>query len=126
MSARIQRSMQLSIRVGMTSEELWGGPDRGLWLCWENGRLDAIREPELAERAKRDELPTLIWKGGAEKKLKAKIRYGSLQYLATWQGLRGDDLDIDISAEIEKTCSRTGQSVVFTADQSKYADVSNE
>jgi hypothetical protein len=126
MSGRIQRSKQVSIRVGLTSEELWDGPDRGLFLCWETGRLEAIRQPELAERAKRDELPTLIWKGGIEKKLKAKLRYGTLQYLATWQGLRGDDLDIDILEEIPKTCSRSGQCVVFTADQSKYAECSNE
>ncbi|KWT68983.1 hypothetical protein APY03_7015 [Variovorax sp. WDL1] len=37
-----------------------------------------------------------------------------------WQGLRGDPLEIDTSAEVTLVCSKFGVSVTFTADDSKY------
>ncbi len=36
--------------------------------------------------------------GGQEDK-KAGRKYGTVQYLAMWQGLRGEDLDIDLEGE---------------------------
>ena len=58
--------------------------------------VDKAREtPLLSEQALRGELPPLAWKGGADKPIKAGKRVGSLHYLATWQGLRGEPLDID-------------------------------
>ena len=60
------------------------------------------------------------WKGGVEKKTKKKEKYGTLSYLAQWQGIRGDDLDIDLTDEKEIVCSRTGTKVTFTADREKY------
>ena len=80
-----------------------------------------MRDDELAERAKNGELPSLDWKGGVEAKMKTLIKYGSLNYLASWQGLRGEDLDIDVEQDVECVCSKTGQRVVFTPDQRKYA-----
>ena len=49
-------------------------------------------------------------------------KYGTLFYLAMWQGLRGEDLDIDLSEEIALNCTATGMTVVFTNDPSKYAE----
>jgi len=74
----------------------------------------------LAERAEKGELPVLAWKGGIEKSTKQKAKYGTLYYLAQWQGLRGEDLDIDISEQYEVVCSKTGIKVIFTHDVEKY------
>lgn len=41
-------------------------------------------------------------------------KIGSLQYLAAWQGLRGENLEIDTDAEVTVTCSKTGVPVTFT------------
>jgi hypothetical protein len=37
-----------------------------------------------------------------------------LQYLATWQGLRGEDLDIAQDDERVVTCIKSGASVCFS------------
>jgi hypothetical protein len=63
----------------------------------------------------------LPWKGGVERATKQKSRYGTFAYLAMWQGLRGDDLDLDTDTEVALTCSATGMKVVFTSDRDKYA-----
>jgi hypothetical protein len=42
--------------------------------------------------------------------------------LALWQGLRGDDLNIDLSEDRVVICSRTGMKVVYTDDATKYAE----
>jgi hypothetical protein len=44
----------------------------------------------------------------------------TLNYLAQWQGLRGQDLDIDLSQEPELICSKTGMKVIYTRDVKKY------
>jgi hypothetical protein len=62
----------------------------------------------------------LGWKGGVSRSLKKLEKYGSLKYLAQWQGLRGEDLDVDLSEERTLTCSRTRMVVTFTPDQAKY------
>lgn len=78
--------------------------------------------PELAEKAKKGELPVLEWKGGVDKKLQKAHKYGTLHYLAQWQGLRGADLDIDLSSEVEMTCKQTGMRITFTSDSANYLD----
>lgn len=88
--------------------------------CWEIGREIREKEPELAGRAEKGELPVLGWKGGVEIKTKKGEKYGPLFYLAQWQGLRGDDLDIDPSQESILTCTKTGTKVTYTADVKKY------
>lgn len=71
-------------------------------------------KPELAEAAERGELPMLWWRGGVEQKLQANApKEGTLFYLATWQGLRNQDLDIDLLCPPELTCSKTGQAVQY-------------
>jgi hypothetical protein len=42
-------------------------------------------------------------------------------YLAQWQGLRGEDLDIDRSVEKTVVCVRTDVAVTFTSDSSKIS-----
>lgn len=122
MSQRIHRSCRESIRKNLTREERWEGDDKGLIGCWELGRELREKNPELAERAENGELPVLVWKGGVAKKIKKKGKYGSLYYLAEWQGLRGEDLNIDLSEETEIICSKTGMKVIYTSDVEKYAD----
>ncbi|MCZ7622718.1 MAG: hypothetical protein M5U24_09575 [Candidatus Kuenenia sp.] len=122
MSKRIYRSCHEPIRENPSFDERWRGPDNGLITCWEVGRRRSIESPELAEQAKNGELPVLGWKGGVEKKTQKKEKYGSLNYLAEWQGLRGEDLDIDLTEEREIVCSKTGMKVIYTSDATKYAN----
>ena len=122
MNQRICRPFNTPIREDLSWEERWRGPDKGLITSWEVGRELRKKEPELANRAMNGELPILPWKGGVEKKTKKGEKHGTLFYLAAWQGLRGEDLNIDLSEEIELTCSRTGMKVIYTGDVEKYAN----
>jgi hypothetical protein len=122
MIKHVFRSYQVTKREGLSWDELWRGSDKGLITCWEVGRDMREKDPELAERARNGELPVLGWKGGVEKKIIKKQKYGTLNYLALWQGLRGDDLNIDLSEEREIICSNTGMKVVYTDDATKYAE----
>jgi hypothetical protein len=70
----------------------------------------------LAARAEKGELVPRDWKGGVKEKLKAETKRGTFQYLATWQGLRGDDLEIDLEGERTVVCTRFGQAVVFNGE----------
>lgn len=92
--------------------ELWKGSDRGLIWCWERGRQREAEEPDLAMRARDGELTPLVWKRG------------TLQYLATWQGLRGEDLSIDLNIERVITCSKTKKSFVFKSGILAEGDMS--
>lgn len=120
MGSHIHRSIEELIRENPTWEEKWRGPDKGLIIAWEVGRKSSETEPELSIRAKNGELPATGWKGGVEKKIKKKEKYGTQRYLAEWQGLRGENLDIDITKEQVLTCSKTGMTVVYTDDIEKY------
>ena len=122
MNQRIYRSYHEPKREGLSWDERWKGRDKGLITCWEVGRELSKKEPQLAERAKNGELPVLVWKGGVAKKIKKKEKYGTLSYLAQWQGLRGKDLDIDLSEEYELICSKTDMKVIYTSDVKKYGD----
>ena len=122
MSQRIYRSYREPIRKGLTWEERWKDDDRGLISCWELGRELREKQPELAKRAENGELPVLVWKGGAEKQLKKKEKYGTFNYLAEWQGLRGEDLNINLSEEPEIICSKTGMKFIYTGDAEKYSN----
>lgn len=120
MTQRIQRSIDTPLRSGLIREKLWEADDKGLIKCWEIGRQRAARFPELAQQCRADELPVLGWKGGVSRSLKKLEKYGSLKYLAQWQGLRGEDLDVDLNEERALTCSRTRMVVTFTPDRAKY------
>jgi len=120
MAQRLHRNNQEPIREGLSWDERWQGSDKGLITCWEVGRNKSKTDPELARRAKNGELPVLPWKGGIKKKTKMKEKFGTLSYLAQWQGLRGDDLDIDLTRDSELVCSKTGMKVIYTSDVKKY------
>lgn len=64
----------------------------------------------------------LPWKGGVERSTKQTLRFGCLNYLAMWQGLRGEDLEVDLHEERVLTCPRTQMVVRFTHDQSKFVE----
>lgn len=117
----ISRSIKKPIRDGMTTEQLWKAGDNGLIASWESGRALSKTEPELAELARNGELPIMGWKGGVSGPLKSGKKYGSLRYLAMWQGLRNENLNIDAASETEVTCARTGVTVTYTPDASKYS-----
>ncbi|WHS58681.1 hypothetical protein [Pseudomonas sp. G2-4] len=118
----IKRPISTSPRTGLTREDLWEGHDRGLIKCWEIGRDRALKFPELAQRCLAGELPVLGWKGGVSRSLKKTAKFGCLKYLAQWQGLRGEDLDIDLTQEHTLTCSNTNMIVTFTPDRAKYVN----
>lgn len=115
MAARVYRSVETPLREDISMDERWNGPDKGLIWCWERGRQRRNDQPDLAERAEDGELVLLPWRGGVEKKLQMNRKQGSLQYLATWQGLRGEDLDVDLEGERVIKCTGTGQIVVFSS-----------
>ena len=106
-------------RENLTWEETWHNEDRGLIKNYEVGRALAKSNPDLAEKAKKGELPLLGYKGGVEKDLKKKEKIGALNYLAKWQALRGEDLNIDLDEEVVITCTRTNVRVTFTMDMEK-------
>jgi hypothetical protein len=123
MSKLIFQSHSTPKREGLSWEQRWQDLDKGLITSWEVGRELANKKPELAMKAKSGELPALDWKGGTEKALQKNDKYGCLHYLAQWQGLRREDLDIDISAEKLLNCSRTGMKVTYTSDSTKVGKV---
>lgn len=114
MNTRLQRSIKEPIREGLTTAERWANREDGLVWCWERGRQKRDEDKQLAEAADRGELVTLAWEGGVQKELKMDEKAGTLQYLATWQGLRGEDLDLSLVDDVSLTCSRFNQIVVFT------------
>ncbi len=121
MTSSIRRSITEPVRNGLSWDERWKGVDGGLIFSWEQGRQLRQAQPELAAQAQRGELPPLGWKGGVGKALKAKTqKYGVHLYLAMWQGLRGEDLDVDPSVETSMVCARTGVKVTYTNDIVKY------
>ena len=121
MNERICRSFAEPNRDGLSWKERWEGEDRGLITCWEVGREKRQAKSNLARQAGKGELPLLGWKGGVAKKIKKATKYGTLCYLAQWQGLRGDDLDVILYKETEIICSKTGIKVIYTGDAKKYS-----
>ncbi|MSU93389.1 ATP-dependent endonuclease [Pseudomonas mandelii] len=120
MLVKIHRSISENIRTGLSTFELWNSEDVGLIKCWEVGREKAKKQPELSESCCTGELPILGWKGGVDRTLKKLNKFGSLKYLAQWQGLRNEDLNLDSETEHTITCSKTGMIVTFTSDREKY------
>ena len=117
---KISRSIGSPKRDTQDFDTLWNADDQGLIACWERGREKALESPELAAQAKLGELVMLPWRGGVEKVIKTKNKYGSLRYVAMWQGMRGDALELDTEEELQMTCTRTGVPVTYTYDISKF------
>ena len=116
---RIYRNFSEPDRENLTWEETWRREDKGLIKNYEVGRALAKKEPQLAEKAKRGELPVLGYKGGVDKTLKKKEKIGALNYVAKWQALRGEDLNLNLEEEIVLTCTKTDMRVTFTMDLEK-------
>lgn len=97
------------------------GPDKGLISAYLAGvaMASSTSPPPEVAAALRDELPVLPFKGGTDKTKKAKSKIGALQYLAMWHGLRGDDLALDTDEEPQRTCSKTGITVLFTLNTAR-------
>ncbi len=114
MPTSLHRSINEPIRENLDWDHRWNALDNGLIYCWERGRQLRSEKPEIATLAEKGELIMLWWRGGVEQKLKGKVtKYGTLNYLATWQGLRGEDLEIDMHGERELVCSRFGQAITY-------------
>jgi len=117
---RVQRAKTAPPRINPDWAARWGTPEAGLVTSWERGRELAAEDAGLAAAARRGELVPMSWKGGVAPPVRGgrapRRKYGSFHYLAMWQGLRGDDLDIDTDARRQCTCSRQGTVVVFTDD----------
>jgi len=110
---QIFRSIKEPIRPNLKWEERWGSVSLGLISSWERGREKGIEAPKLAAMACDGQLVLLPWKGGVEKSVNKTKKYGVFNYLAMWQGLRHDDLCIDLIGGLELTCSQLGQTVIF-------------
>ena len=112
----IQRSRAKPARSNLSWHDTWEGPDSGLIKNWEIGRKLAIQNPDLASRTLAGELPPLNWKGGSDRTLVKREKFGSLRYLAQWQGLRGEDLSINLDEDVTIKCVKTHMIVTFTPD----------
>lgn len=119
---KLTRSISDPIRQNLTTKDRWESNDNGLIACWERGRQKATEDPELAVSALSGQLVLLPWKGGVEKAIKKKEKYGTYRYLAMWQGLRGEDLSINTSEEASRICTVTGMRVIYTFDYEKYKE----
>ena len=119
---KIHRLIAEPIRQNLTWDERWESTDQGLIACWERGRAKSFEDVTLAQQASNGQLMILPWKGGFKKAVKNKQKYGSFCYLAMWQGLRGNDLNIDTENEPTLTCSMTSMTVVFTNDMARLLE----
>jgi len=88
MALIVERSINEPVRSGLSFKERWGSADRGLITCWEAGRELADREPEHVKLSTQGVLVELPWKRG------------SWQYLAMWQGLRGESLSVNTKERV--------------------------
>jgi hypothetical protein len=112
---QVFRDISEPIRKGLSWEKSWKSDDGGLIACWECGREKSLKDEASAQAAKHGVLMILPWRGGVDESIKAK-KYGTYQYLAMWQGLRGESLDIDTNSTVFITCSKTNMQVIFTAE----------
>lgn len=119
---KLQRSINEPIRNVTEWDLRWNGDDKGLIVCWERGREMRLESPLLSEQAINGQLVVLPWKGGVERAIKKKHKFGTFNYLAMWQGLRNQDLDIDTAEELSLACSVTRMEVIFSSDINKFLD----
>ncbi|MGZ4925960.1 MAG: hypothetical protein ACXWC0_30385 [Burkholderiales bacterium] len=123
MDKLIVRFISEPIRVGLTWGERWKGSDLGLIACWERGREKSAEDISVSSRARDGELVVLPWKGGVDKPTKVGHKFGSLNYFAMWQGLRGENLHISLEDEVTLVCSRTKMQITYTPDYRKFAGI---
>lgn len=110
-------------------DDRWEGPDDGLIATYVRGTEIGADNASLRASALAGELPVLPWAGGLASRIKSKTKMGSLHYLAMWQGIRGESLNIETSEQTKLTCTKFGITVTFTGDitllQSSTTEVGN-
>ncbi len=113
-------------RTNLSYAEAWEGDDVGIISAWERGREKRNEDLELTQKVLQGELVELPWKGGIDKPIKSKTKYGSLLYLAMLQGIKGENLQIETEIEVVLVCSRTGTPVTFTSNLNKLGSISED
>lgn len=113
-------------RTNLSYAEAWEGEDLGIISAWERGREKRKEDLDLTQKVMQGELVELPWKGGVDKPIKSKIKYGSLLYLAMLQGIKGENLQIETEIEVILICSSTGTPVTFTANLKKLGSISED
>lgn len=104
------------------------GGGGALEICHTAGKELRVSDPELAGRAERGELPVLTWPGGCDAEDCPPRLFGSLFYLAQWQGLRGEpwhgitgkDKNMSKTIPIGVKCVSSGAVTVFIKDARKF------
>ncbi len=104
------------------------GMDNALKICHGTGKVIRKSDPELTSRVERGELPVLDWPGGCDAETSPPRQFGSLFYLAQWQGLRGEswhgitgeNKNISTTKPIDIKCAATGVVTTFTKDATKF------
>ena len=119
----VRKSISEHINVVIDWESRWGNLTAGIITSWNRGREMVNERPDIAEAARAGRLVSLVWKGGVEKKILKTTKYGSFFYLAMWQGLREEDLNIDIDSEPSITYSVSGMTVFFTNNMDKLSTI---
>lgn len=130
-SVNIFRSIDTPIRTKTSYKERWGTDELSLITAWESGRINKNGiYTHLIKYIKDGALPKLSFKGGhrmpfddnedERENVKYLYRYGTFLYLAQVQGLLGEDLDIDTSTDVIKTCSITKTKTIFTRNDENF------
>ncbi len=99
-----------------------------LKICHSIGLQLKQTNLELAGRVENGELPALNWPGGVDTLPPPPRQFGSLFYLAQWQGLRGEpwygvtgsNKNITTTRPVGIRCAASGMVTVFTKDARKY------
>ena len=117
---RVAENIATPIRTGLSFEQLFRQEDKGLIKAWEIGRVRATKNPDEGTRAKQGQLLPLIYQGGFAKKLKETNKMGTMHYLAMWQGLRGENLDLDTELRVTLTCTKFQIVVTYSFDPKEY------
>ena len=99
-----------------------------LEICHKLGRELREINPELAGRVEKGELPALDWPGGSDTESLPPRQFGSLFYLAQWQGLRGEpwlgltgsNRNMSTTRPVGIRCAASGMVTVFIKDARRY------
>jgi hypothetical protein len=116
-------------RMRLVDPDLAARAEQGelVTLVWKGGteNLMEIADPDLVPQAEEGELTSLPLQNGMKSlKLdgtqddrktpkKPQPLVGSLKYMAMWQGLRNEDLDVALLSKTVITCTKTQRKVVF-------------
>ena len=104
------------------------GAGEALEICHASGKELRNTSPELASRAESGELPVLEFPGGVDAADLTSGRFGSLFYLAQWQGLRdapwngltGKEKNMSTTQPIGIRCAASDMFTVFIRDATKF------